>query len=127
MLSSIRMWKKSNLSSNLLPGLCEDPNLTYSYSSEEDLNTSVPVNYFQNSPKSFSSCIRQKALKRNSSHIKHGSTEVSIEEILSEENEALTPQNLDEKIGADREVSKLTNSVRSLHRDPSTYTNTRER
>ena len=68
---NMKSWHKRSMDCGPLLGLGEDEHdLTYSYSSEEEgLNTSLPVNFVQKSPRSADTSLRRQAIKRGSHFI----------------------------------------------------------
>eukprot|EP00090_Calanus_glacialis_P000833 TRINITY_DN10589_c0_g1_i1.p1 TRINITY_DN10589_c0_g1~~TRINITY_DN10589_c0_g1_i1.p1 ORF type:complete len:574 (-),score=101.45 TRINITY_DN10589_c0_g1_i1:167-1888(-) len=68
---NMKSWHKRSMDCGPLLGLGgEEHDLTYSYSSEEEgLNTSLPVNFVQKSPRSADTSLRRQAMKRGSHFI----------------------------------------------------------
>ena len=121
-----RVWYNRSMDCGPLLGLEEeeDHNLTYNYSSEEELNTSVPVNFVQKSPRSAETSLRRQAFKldnqvrpedRKTSDAEKRNSCLSYEDLV-EPKELVLNTKLTDTTGAGHSYNDLVQMVHEVKR-----------
>ena len=132
-------WHNQSMDCGPLLGLGEDEHdLTYSYSSEEEgLNTSLPVNFVQKSPRSTETSLRRMAMKREAQFRSLDETHkennyLSFEDLLYTDTPKYasvskptqnTPTIVDDNTGAPKDYTQMVKMVQDVKRQSDSLSN----